>query len=69
MERKVCDRCDAEFGCGRTSPEGRCWCAGLPPVMPVPATEGDCLCPSCLEKDVASRIRIVSLLPAATDIL
>lgn len=67
MEQKRCDGCGASFGCG--SAEGRCWCAGLPQVLPLPDAGKDCLCPACLEREVAGRIRIVSLLPAATDIL
>lgn len=69
MEQKICDRCGAAFGCGRRAAGGSCWCAEMPQVMPLPVSVGDCLCPACLEKDVAGRIRIVSLLPAATEIL
>jgi len=32
-------------------PEGGCWCAELPALLPVPAPESaGCLCRSCLEE-------------------
>lgn len=69
MERKTCP-CGAVFPCGRAPGEERCWCAGQPQVMPVPPLGSACLCPGCLEREIARRRpRIVSLLPAATDIL
>jgi Cysteine-rich CWC len=48
----ACERCGAEFTCGRDSAAG-CWCAAEPYRLPMPApgkagTSGDCLCPSCL---------------------
>ena len=55
MEQKRCPRCDKEFACGRPPGEERCWCAGKPCVMPVPAPGSACLCPPCLEKVIARR--------------
>lgn len=49
-----CARCGASFGCGMTEGKSSCWCADLPAVMPVPKEgEGACLCPKCLQEDVA----------------
>ena len=50
--RIACERCGAEFRCGRDSPAG-CWCAAEPYRLPVPlpaaaGPSSDCLCPSCL---------------------
>ena len=55
-----CARCGASFGCGMTEGESSCWCAELPAVMPVPKEgEGTCLCPRCLQDDVAqARLRM-----------
>lgn len=47
-------RCGAEFGCGMEAGQTACWCAELPPVMPVNA-EG-CLCPKCLRAEVTERV-------------
>ncbi len=69
MESRVCRGCGAEFGCGRAGGAERCWCADLPQVMPVPDPDADCLCPECLRKEIARRPRLVSLLPAATDMV
>jgi len=55
MQRfKQCPRCAAEFVCGAESESGRCWCAELPPLMPV--TDEGCLCPKCLRKEIADRL-------------
>jgi hypothetical protein len=48
----LCSKCDAPMSC---EPDGGCWCADLPRLLPVPArvpvpeeaTKG-CLCRSCL---------------------
>ena len=50
--RKICNRCGADFGCANLGDGSRCWCAELPPVMPL-RTEGDCLCPDCLKSEIA----------------
>ena len=55
MQRlKRCLRCAAEFVCGADSETGRCWCAELPPIMPM--TDEGCLCPRCLRKEIADRL-------------
>ena len=51
---KRCLRCVAEFVCGAAAETGRCWCAELPPIMPV--TDEGCLCPKCLQKEIAGRL-------------
>lgn len=51
-ETKTCARCGAGFGCG--AKESRCWCADLPPVMPV--KDAGCLCPDCLKKAIEEKI-------------
>ena len=43
-----CARCNSPMTC---NPDGKCWCAELPPRKTL-ATEGGCLCPSCLEHDL-----------------
>lgn len=48
---KTCLRCRAEFGCGADSKTEPCWCAALPPIMPV--SDAGCLCPPCLKAEVA----------------
>ncbi|MDR2092185.1 MAG: cysteine-rich CWC family protein [Azoarcus sp.] len=46
-EAKTCPRCGARFRCGAHT--GKCWCAALPPLLPVPAPgEAGCYCPDCL---------------------
>jgi len=51
---KRCPRCASEFVCGPDSETGRCWCAELPPIMPM--TDEGCLCPKCLRKEIAARL-------------
>ncbi|MCX7891027.1 MAG: cysteine-rich CWC family protein [Burkholderiales bacterium] len=48
----MCPVCGAAFECGMAAGAPACWCAGLPPVPPVPG-EG-CLCPRCLAARAAS---------------
>jgi hypothetical protein len=40
-----CAQCGAAMIC---QPEGGCWCAELPPVVPMPADAKGCLCRNCL---------------------
>lgn len=47
-------RCGAVFGCGGAEGKTSCWCADIPPVMPV-SDEG-CLCPRCLKAEVLKRV-------------
>lgn len=50
---ETCVRCGARFGCGMKEGKGACWCAELPPVLPVPPEGGGaCLCPDCLRAEV-----------------
>ncbi len=54
-----CARCGAEFRCGMEAGDPECWCASLPPLMPLPvastvgSTAPGCLCPACLEAMLA----------------
>ncbi len=44
-----CPRCGARFACGMAT--GRCWCAALPLLAPLPAgLPPACLCPACLKE-------------------
>jgi len=54
QQLKQCPRCAAEFVCGAASETERCWCAELPPIMPV--TDEGCLCQKCLRKEIADRL-------------
>ena len=51
----VCPHCGARFRCGMEGGDKECWCASLPPLLPVPATGSadspgaSCLCPECLK--------------------
>lgn len=46
---KTCPRCRGGFVCGMAAGEQMCWCAELPPVLPVPLDmQTGCLCPDCL---------------------
>ncbi len=40
-----CAQCGAAMTC---KPEGGCWCAELPHVVPMPADDEGCLCRNCL---------------------
>lgn len=44
----LCSGCGQGFVCGQGGSKGGCWCQDLPPVMPMPTDNGDCLCPDCL---------------------
>ncbi len=52
---KMCSRCGAQFPCGALPGQSRCWCAELPPIMPL-AAEGDCFCPECLRAEIEARL-------------
>jgi len=47
-----CSQCNYPMTC---TPGHDCWCAGLPPALPVPdqGTSG-CLCPNCLTSKLES---------------
>ncbi|MDZ4255015.1 MAG: cysteine-rich CWC family protein [Sulfuritalea sp.] len=56
----VCAQCGAQFRCGMEAGDAQCWCASLPPLLPLPApVEGaapaTCLCPACLRQKLAAR--------------
>jgi hypothetical protein len=48
-----CARCGAGFDCGARATQA-CWCAALPPLTPIDASLGGCLCPSCLARAIAA---------------
>nr|WP_199068105.1 cysteine-rich CWC family protein [Chromobacterium sp. ASV5] len=49
VQAKTCPSCGAAFVCGEGGAAGACWCADLPPLLPVVGATGDCLCPACLQ--------------------
>ncbi|MCM2308698.1 MAG: cysteine-rich CWC family protein [Sulfuritalea sp.] len=49
----VCAQCGAQFRCGMEAGDAECWCARLPPLLPLPAdaaAPATCLCPDCLRQ-------------------
>ena len=50
---KKCPECNKEFTCSSAD----CWCSKLPNIMPM-NPDKECLCPECLEKAVAKKIKI-----------
>ena len=51
----VCPQCGAQFRCGMEGGDQECWCASLPPLLPLPAqsdpgSPATCLCPVCLKE-------------------
>ncbi|HEX5343090.1 MAG TPA: cysteine-rich CWC family protein [Duganella sp.] len=54
----TCSRCGASFSCGMKDadpsvPSEPCWCATLPPAVPVPSAPGaSCWCPACLKQHI-----------------
>ena len=50
--RKRCLRCGVSFVCGADQETGHCWCAELPPIMPV--TDEGCFCSKCLRQAIAA---------------
>ncbi|HEX9397465.1 MAG TPA: cysteine-rich CWC family protein [Burkholderiales bacterium] len=54
--RAACARCGTVFLCGMQAAgenSAPCWCAGLPPLRPLPGR--GCLCRECLEFELAQR--------------
>lgn len=51
-ETKTCDRCGSKFPCHAKT--GGCWCEKLP-ALPKSVPNCDCLCPSCLEKELKTQ--------------
>ncbi len=53
-----CARCGAEFRCGMEAGDPECWCASLPPLMPLPVPSDPdavgCFCPACLKTALGS---------------
>jgi hypothetical protein len=52
--RLACAVCGTEFSCGLSA---ECWCAAETAKLPLPAGNGDCLCPDCLRKAAATAER------------
>jgi len=50
--RRACTACGTPFTCGMVAGAARCWCADVPPALPVPAAGAGCLCPACLRSAV-----------------
>lgn len=69
----LCPRCGAGLRCGNIAGDAQCWCAQLPNIMPVPATDSaalvptgadaasasaaSCFCPACLQEITDVSIR------------
>ncbi len=53
----TCSLCHKKFLCGAASAEGACWCAKYPPIIG-PHENKDCLCETCLKKEIDSRINV-----------
>jgi len=52
MQDKICSNCNAELQCG--SQQGNCWCMAYPQIV---ITAGqDCLCETCLQKNIESEM-------------
>ena len=51
-ETKTCGRCGAKFPCHAKI--GGCWCEKMP-ALPKSIPDCDCLCPSCLEKELKAQ--------------
>jgi hypothetical protein len=55
-----CAKCGAEFRCGMEAGDPECWCASLPPLMPLPLplpSDPDvvgCFCAACLKSALGS---------------
>ena len=52
-EENECPLCGARFRCGMTSGQAVCWCMELPVACGLPETEGRCICPDCLGKQLS----------------
>ncbi|MDP2821878.1 MAG: cysteine-rich CWC family protein [Sulfuritalea sp.] len=59
----VCPQCGAQFRCGMEAGDQECWCASLPPLLPLlplPAQSdpgspaASCLCPACLKERMST---------------
>jgi len=50
---KICPECNTEFNCSSAN----CWCSKLPNIMSMNPGKG-CLCPECLEKAVAKKLKL-----------
>jgi hypothetical protein len=44
----ACGKCGSAFVCGMAAGAEHCWCADLPPLMPLADTAAGCYCPACL---------------------
>jgi len=52
-----CSLCGATFQCGQLDPDATapCWCAALPPAVPVPGgADSGCWCRACLQAHIAA---------------
>ena len=52
LDMKTCGRCGKTFECYANT--GDCWCMKLPP-LPNPLPDKDCICASCLEKEIQAQ--------------
>jgi len=47
---RTCPKCGAAFVCGNAAGAESCWCAELPPALPLPCDATGCYCPGCLRE-------------------
>jgi len=52
-----CAGCGTVFVCGGRAGSASCWCAELPPSLPVPDVSAGCYCRRCLEALIARGAR------------
>jgi hypothetical protein len=58
IEAQICERCGAAFRCGAAAGDARCWCASMPALGRERLIDGaGCLCPACLEAQIAHEAR------------
>jgi len=55
LHTKTCRHCGSLFSCGASLIDENCWCGSFPAILPVPA-QGECLCETCLKKEISSNI-------------
>lgn len=54
----TCSRCHEKFLCEAASATGACWCRKYPPIIE-PDKDKDCLCETCLKREIESRIKVL----------
>lgn len=55
VRTRACPACGVGFSCGLDAATRRCWCDGLPAILP-PDPALSCLCPECLKTKLRGAI-------------